>query len=78
MLGREAMKLLDYVECFPDGVKKGVMMVPACTKAGIEGFPTWIINDEVSLILLASSFQSEDSFRTKFHVSVVLLSRILG
>ncbi|CAO2818109.1 unnamed protein product [Amaranthus hypochondriacus] len=47
MFGREAMKLLDYVECFPDGVKKGVKMVPACTKAGIEGFPTWIINDEV-------------------------------
>lgn len=48
MFGSEAMKILDYVECFPDGVKKGIKMVPACNEVGIEGFPTWVINGEVS------------------------------
>ncbi|KAK9676381.1 hypothetical protein RND81_11G073400 [Saponaria officinalis] len=47
MFGREAAKLLDYVECFPDGVKKGTLMIPACSNIGIEGFPTWVINGEV-------------------------------
>ncbi|KAL2934117.1 Thiol-disulfide oxidoreductase LTO1 [Bienertia sinuspersici] len=47
MFGREAIKELDYVECFPDGVKKGVKMASACTAVGIEGFPTWVINGEV-------------------------------
>ncbi|KMT11182.1 hypothetical protein BVRB_5g111100 [Beta vulgaris subsp. vulgaris] len=47
MFGSEAMKILDYVECFPDGVKKGIKMVPACNEVGIEGFPTWVINGEV-------------------------------
>ncbi|XP_056685222.1 thiol-disulfide oxidoreductase LTO1-like isoform X1 [Spinacia oleracea] len=47
MFGREAMQLLDYVECFPDGVKKGIKMVSACSDVGIEGFPTWLINGEV-------------------------------
>ncbi|XP_074274969.1 thiol-disulfide oxidoreductase LTO1 isoform X1 [Silene latifolia] len=45
MFGREAAKLLDYVECFPDGVKKGTLIAPACI--GVPGFPTWVINDEV-------------------------------
>ncbi|XP_021736379.1 thiol-disulfide oxidoreductase LTO1-like [Chenopodium quinoa] len=47
MFGREAMKLLDYVECFPDGVKKGIKIASACSDVGIEGFPTWLINGEV-------------------------------
>ncbi|KAL9246286.1 hypothetical protein vseg_019842 [Gypsophila vaccaria] len=47
MFGREAAKLLDYVECFPDGFKKGTLMIPACSTIGIEGFPTWVINGEV-------------------------------
>lgn len=47
MFGREAMQQLDYVECFPDGVKKGGKMVPACTGVGIEGFPSWLINGKV-------------------------------
>jgi hypothetical protein len=47
MFGREAAKLLDYVECFPDGYKKGTKMIKACTDAKIEGFPMWVINGEV-------------------------------
>ncbi|MCD7461577.1 ribosome biosynthesis protein lto1 [Datura stramonium] len=47
MFGREAAKLLDYVECFPDGFKKGTYMVKACQEAKLEGFPTWVINGEV-------------------------------
>ncbi|KAK6237262.1 hypothetical protein QUC31_002731 [Theobroma cacao] len=47
MFGREASKLLDYVECFPDGVKTGTKMVKACADAKLEGFPTWIINGQV-------------------------------
>lgn len=48
MFGREAAKLLNYVECFPEGYKKGTKIFKACGDAGIEGFPTWIINDQVS------------------------------
>ncbi|ESQ53516.1 hypothetical protein EUTSA_v10025477mg [Eutrema salsugineum] len=48
MFGREAAKLLNYVECFPEGYKKGTKIFRACSDAGIEGFPTWIINGQVS------------------------------
>lgn len=48
MFGREAVKMLDYVECFPDGVGKGRKMALECAAVGIEGFPTWIIKDKVS------------------------------
>ncbi|KAK2999662.1 hypothetical protein RJ639_022984 [Escallonia herrerae] len=47
MFGHEAAKLLDYVECFPDGYKNGTKIAKACTGVGIEGFPTWVINGEV-------------------------------
>ncbi|KAH7523611.1 hypothetical protein FEM48_Zijuj06G0030300 [Ziziphus jujuba var. spinosa] len=40
MFGSEAAKLLNYVECFPDGYKKGTKILKACADAGIEGFPT--------------------------------------
>ncbi|XP_075524052.1 thiol-disulfide oxidoreductase LTO1-like [Primulina tabacum] len=30
MFGREAAKLLNYVECFPDGIKKGNKVDEAC------------------------------------------------
>lgn len=33
-----------YVECFPEGYKKGVKIFKACSDARIEGFPTWIID----------------------------------
>ncbi|XWS42202.1 hypothetical protein CRYUN_Cryun17cG0147900 [Craigia yunnanensis] len=47
MFGREALKLLDYVECFPDGYKTGTKMIKACADAKLEGFPTWVINGQV-------------------------------
>lgn len=54
MFGREAAKLLDYVECFPNGYKKGTKMDKACLAAGIEGFPTWVINGEVRRLIFSS------------------------
>ncbi|KAF7829017.1 thiol-disulfide oxidoreductase LTO1 [Senna tora] len=47
MFGREAAKLLDYVECFPEGYRTGTKIIKACTDVKIEGFPTWIINGQV-------------------------------
>ena len=47
MFGREAAKLLNYVECFPNGFKKGTIMEKACSEVGLEGFPTWVINGKV-------------------------------
>ncbi|CAF2067652.1 hypothetical protein HID58_040222 [Brassica napus] len=47
MFGREAAKLLNYVECFPEGYKKGTKIFKACSDVGIEGFPTWMINGQV-------------------------------
>ncbi|GAB2216088.1 hypothetical protein Droror1_Dr00023855 [Drosera rotundifolia] len=47
IFGAEAAKLLDYVECFPDGYRKGVKIDKLCANAGIEGFPTWVINGQV-------------------------------
>ncbi|KAH7529174.1 hypothetical protein FEM48_Zijuj05G0156500 [Ziziphus jujuba var. spinosa] len=47
MFGSEAAKLLNYVECFPDGYKKGTKILKACIDARIEGFPTWVINGQV-------------------------------
>ncbi|KAM7261036.1 hypothetical protein ACFE04_026511 [Oxalis oulophora] len=47
MFGSEAAKYLDYVECFPEGYRKGIQIAKACSDAKIDGFPTWIINDQV-------------------------------
>ncbi|KAB2094868.1 hypothetical protein ES319_A02G189400v1 [Gossypium barbadense] len=47
MFGREAAKLLDCIECFPDGYKTGTKMIKACADANLEGFPTWVINGQV-------------------------------
>lgn len=47
MFGREAAKLLDYVECFPNGYHKGTKIEKVCSDVGIEGFPTWVINGQV-------------------------------
>lgn len=47
MFGREATKILDYVECFPNGAGKGKKMTTECAAAGLEGFPTWFINGKV-------------------------------
>lgn len=68
MFGREAAKILDYVECFPDGAGKGRKMTKECSAVRIEGFPTWIIKDKVlsgeqdlSALADASGFILEDS-----------------
>ncbi|KAJ9540894.1 hypothetical protein OSB04_027400 [Centaurea solstitialis] len=47
MFGSEAAKLLDYVECFPDGYKTGTPLGKECSKTIIEGFPMWVINGKV-------------------------------
>lgn len=47
MFGREAVKYLDYVECYPEGYRRGVKIAKACDAAHIESFPTWIIRGEV-------------------------------
>ncbi|GAB4848410.1 ribosome biosynthesis protein lto1 [Ancistrocladus abbreviatus] len=47
MFGHEAAKLLDYVECFPDGYRKGVKIAKVCADARIDGFPAWVINGQV-------------------------------
>lgn len=46
VFGKEAMEVLPYVECFPEGWRQGVEMAPACKVAELKGFPTWIINGE--------------------------------
>lgn len=52
MFGREAAKVLDYVECYPEGFKIGTELGKECAKIKIEGFPMWIINGQVSITLL--------------------------
>ncbi|KAH9710734.1 Thiol-disulfide oxidoreductase LTO1 [Citrus sinensis] len=47
MFGSKAVKQLNYVECFPDGYRKGTKIAKACSDAKIEGFPTWVINGQV-------------------------------
>ncbi|XP_020596540.1 thiol-disulfide oxidoreductase LTO1 isoform X2 [Phalaenopsis equestris] len=68
MFGREAAKILDYIECFPEGVGKGRKMAQECTLTGLEGFPTWIIKGKVlsgqqnlQALADASEFVSQDS-----------------
>ncbi|KAL6582750.1 hypothetical protein OROMI_004828 [Orobanche minor] len=38
MFGREAAELLDYVECFPDGVVEGAKMAKACYDVNLKVF----------------------------------------
>jgi len=45
--GAQAMSDFPYVECYPDGWKKGVKVVDACDAAGVRAFPTWVINGKV-------------------------------
>eukprot|EP00252_Welwitschia_mirabilis_P018355 TRINITY_DN40792_c0_g1_i1.p1 TRINITY_DN40792_c0_g1~~TRINITY_DN40792_c0_g1_i1.p1 ORF type:complete len:378 (+),score=62.89 TRINITY_DN40792_c0_g1_i1:137-1270(+) len=47
MFGAEASDILDYVECYPDGYKKGIKVAKVCEEAHIQGFPTWIIKGQV-------------------------------
>ncbi|KAI4996415.1 hypothetical protein ZWY2020_051221 [Hordeum vulgare] len=66
LFGREAMEILDYVECFPNGAGKGKKMAEECVATGLEGFPTWVINgkllsgdQELSVLAEESGFVSE-------------------
>lgn len=47
MFGREAAKLLDYIECYPDGVREGTKMAEACYDVNLKYFPSWEINGQV-------------------------------
>ncbi|GER26246.1 NAD(P)H dehydrogenase (quinone)s, partial [Striga asiatica] len=47
MFGLEASELLDYVECFPDGVGEGADMAKACYDINLKGLPSWEINGQV-------------------------------
>ncbi|KAM7528271.1 hypothetical protein LguiB_031681 [Lonicera macranthoides] len=61
MFGREAAKLLDYVECFPDGYRKGIKIAKACSDVGIEGFSYVLSGEqELSELAKASGFKFED------------------
>ncbi|CAH9132621.1 unnamed protein product [Cuscuta epithymum] len=68
MFGQEAAALLNYVECFPTGIKKGTTMALECALVKIEGFPMWVINGQVlngeqklSELAKASGFQFDES-----------------
>ncbi|KAJ6774703.1 hypothetical protein OIU79_017987 [Salix purpurea] len=68
IFGKEAAELLNYVECFPDGFRKGSKMIKACADAKLEGFPTWVINgqvlsgdQELSELAKVSEFKIEES-----------------
>lgn len=65
--GYEAAKLVNYVECFPNGFTKGTKMENECLLVGIEGFPTWVINGqkksgelEFSELAELSGFKSDE------------------
>ncbi|KAI8470427.1 MAG: hypothetical protein J3K34DRAFT_368500 [Monoraphidium minutum] len=45
--GRAAMADFPYVECFPDGWKRGAPIAPACAAVPVKAFPTWVIAGEV-------------------------------
>lgn len=44
--GKEAMKSFPYVECFPEGWRKGASVIKACSDAEVRAFPTWKINGQ--------------------------------
>eukprot|EP00850_Spirogloea_muscicola_P001381 SM000005S17178 [mRNA] locus=s5:587544:590129:+ [translate_table: standard] len=44
MFGQDATRSMNYVECYPDGYRRGVKIAEECDKANVQGFPTWIID----------------------------------
>jgi hypothetical protein len=44
LLPPQAMADFPYVECYPEGWQRGVQIAPACDAAGVQAFPTWVIN----------------------------------
>ncbi|KAI8464566.1 MAG: hypothetical protein J3K34DRAFT_474223 [Monoraphidium minutum] len=45
--GKQAMAAFPYVECFPDGWKRGVEVAPACAAVPVQAFPTWVVGSQV-------------------------------
>eukprot|EP00775_Hariotina_reticulata_P003062 gene3062-3342_t len=45
--GVQAMADFPYVECFPEGWKRGVKIADACEVASVKAFPTWLIGGTV-------------------------------
>lgn len=67
MFGSKAVKQLNYVECFPDGYRKGTKIAKACSDAKIEGFPTWVINGQVRILfVLAYEFSLYQALGNSF------------
>jgi uncharacterized membrane protein len=54
--GKDAMGDFPYVECYPDGFHQGSKLASACSEAGLQNFPTWIIKGE--------KLEGEQSFDT--------------
>jgi hypothetical protein len=44
--GAGAQAALPYIECYPDGYKGPQSINRACKDAGIDGFPTWVIDGQ--------------------------------
>jgi hypothetical protein len=44
--GADAAAALPYVECYPGGYRGAGSIARACVDAGVQGFPTWIINGQ--------------------------------
>jgi uncharacterized membrane protein len=42
LFGAQALRFVPYVECSPNG--RGTPQAQVCTDAGVEGYPTWVIN----------------------------------
>jgi uncharacterized membrane protein len=65
--GAAAMADFPYVECYPDGWKRGIDVAPACNAAGVKAFPTWRLPDgstvegELSLEQLEQSLAKVES-----------------
>lgn len=81
MFGREAAKLLNYVECFPAGYKKGTKILKACVDARIEGFPTWVINGQVRKFIhmdfTYSLFRDEEALNSFIGVFIFIISETM-
>jgi len=45
--GIAAQDELPYVECYPDGFRRGTRPATACLAAGVEGFPSWKIGGKM-------------------------------
>ncbi|GMH41012.1 hypothetical protein BSKO_08922 [Bryopsis sp. KO-2023] len=46
LFGKEAMEYFPYVECYPEGYRKGVTIADVCEKADIHAFPTWVFGND--------------------------------